>query len=139
MLHLYGGEDNTVRFDGLPADDGFIYSTAAITAEVWADALSCRSGPDVWQNELSQLAGLACNAYSDCAIAGQETISCMDPDQGHGWPGQEAADVPAACVTAEQYASLPDQLHCPPGDEAFTHLGMDFVWEFMHKYQSTVN
>ena len=136
MLHLFGGEDNTVRFDGMPAGDGYLYTSAADTAATWAAALSCETGPAAWQNEISVRAGLRCTAYSDCRVAGHEVVSCMDPDGGHEWPEQYAPGLPATCVTAEQYDSLPGQQHCESGSGDTINLGMDLIWQFMSRYRS---
>jgi len=135
MLHLYGGRDNTVRPDGLPGGDGFIYSTAERSTQAWASAMACREGPAAWENQYSKTLGLSCSAYSDCQGNGHEVISCMDPDGGHDWPGQRIQSMPATCVTPEQYDSMPDQARCPePGDEV-VHEGMDLVWNFFSRYR----
>ena len=56
-----------MSYAGRPGkNDGFIYVSAAETAEVWAKYLQCESGPDEWQNEYSARAGLVCTAYSGC-------------------------------------------------------------------------
>jgi polyhydroxybutyrate depolymerase len=136
MLHLFGGEDNTVRFDGKPGGDGFIYSTAAETVAVWSSKMACKTGPSAWKNEISESAGLACTAYSDCRVAGHEVVSCMDPDGVHAWPEQYVAGMPATCVTSEQYDSLPGQSHCQSPSGEYIHLGMDLIWEFMTRYRT---
>jgi polyhydroxybutyrate depolymerase len=135
MLHIFGGKDDTVRFDGQPGGDGFIYASAAETAKAWAATMSCNSGPTGWQNEISENAGLICTAYSDCRQDGHEVVSCMDPDGEHAWPEQFVAGVPPTCITPEQYDSLPDQARCetPSGDSV--NLGMDLVWDFMSRYR----
>ncbi|MCH8059078.1 MAG: hypothetical protein IIA11_01330 [Proteobacteria bacterium] len=75
MLHLYGGLDKTVRFDGRPGtDDGFIYTPAENTAATWATALACTSGPDAWQSDLTDSAGWLCTAFSECHIDGHEVV-----------------------------------------------------------------
>jgi poly(3-hydroxybutyrate) depolymerase len=135
MLHLYGGEDNTVRYDGKPAADGYIYTTAAKTAEIWAESMTCNGGPAPWENEFSKAVGLSCSAYTECKEAAQEVVSCMDPDQGHDWPGQRVSRMSATCVTSEQYDSLPDQAQCPPVSDKIAHQGMDLVWDFMRRYR----
>ena len=135
LLHLYGLKDNTVRSDGKPSGDGFIYSTAAETAGVWATALACSAGPQEWQNETSRQMGLECTAYSRCADETHEVVSCADPDGGHEWPSNFVEGVPATCVTPEQYDYIPIQPHCPsPGDE-YVSLGMDLVWTFFSRYR----
>ena len=135
MLHLFGAEDDTVRFDGKPGGDGFIYTTATETAEVWAAAMACETGPASWENEISNSGGLACTAYSDCRTEGHEVVSCMDPDGRHIWPEQYVADMPATCVTAVQYDSLPDQARCETSSGDYVHLGMDLIWDFMSRYR----
>ena len=136
MLHLYGGEDNTVRPDGLAAGDGFIYTTAAETQAIWADSLNCKAGPSHWENEYSREAGFSCTAYVDCDIQEHQVISCEDPGGTHVWPGQQVDGIPATCVTVEQYESLPEQHRCPPTGNERVHLGMDLVWDFMRRYRS---
>jgi polyhydroxybutyrate depolymerase len=136
MMHLYGAEDNTVRYDGKASGDGYLYETAAETAKVWADAMACESGPMEWENDISNSAGLICTAYSDCRTDGHEVVSCMDPDGDHNWPEQAVQGMPATCVTVEQYGSMPDQARCelPSGD--YVHLGMDLIWDFMSRYHT---
>ena len=128
----------SVRFDGTRAGDGFIYASAAETAAVWSSALACATGPTSWHNKISQIAGLVCTSYSDCRVDGHEVVSCMDPDGGHAWPEQYVEDLPATCITSEQYDSLPDQPQCQSSSGDYGHLGMDLVWEFMTRYR-TVN
>lgn len=136
MLHLFGGQDETVRYDGKAgSDDGFSYTSAIDTAAEWASAMECSSGPHPWQNEITQQAGLTCTAYSDCRSDGHEVVSCMDPDGGHEWPAQGYVGAPATCVTSEQYDSLPDQARCGPTTGEYEHLGMDLLWQFMSQYQ----
>ena len=134
MLHLYGKKDDTVRYDGKPAQDGFIYTTAEETAEVWAGAMACNNGPAPWENTFSDSGGLACTAYSDCNAEGHEVVSCMDPVAAHEWPGQGVAGMPATCVTEEQFDSIPGQAHCSTADGEYAHNGMDLIWDFMRRY-----
>lgn len=134
MLHLYGGRDDVVRPDGKPAADGFLYTTAAKTASVWAQRLACEAGPARWENQFAAAAGLQCTAFADCRIKGHEVVSCMDPVAAHEWPSQGFPDIPATCVTPEQYASLPDQPHCPPATGQSARLGMDLLWDFFRRY-----
>ncbi len=135
MLHLYGGKDNTVRYDGLPGGDGFIYTTPERTMEVWAAAMSCNKGPASWENEYSNAMGLVCTAWSDCEVPEHEVISCMEPGGGHDWPGQRIETMPATCVTPEQYESMPDQARCPEPDGEVVQAGMDLVWNFFERYR----
>lgn len=136
MLHLFGDKDDTVRFDGQPGGDGFIYTTAAQTAKVWAHKLSCDIGPKPWQNEYSLAAGLECTAYSDCRTNGQEVVSCMKPGGRHDWPGQRVQSIPATCVTEQQYDTMPGQGHCPEMRDEVVSAGMDVVWNFFSRYPS---
>jgi polyhydroxybutyrate depolymerase len=135
MVHLFGGKDNTVRPDGMPASDGFIYTTAERSTEVWAEAMSCKEGPAPWANEYSRKIGLTCSAYTDCSVAGHEVVSCMDPEGRHEWPGQRVVSVPPTCVTPEQYDSIPGQAHCPESQGELMRDGMDLVWDFFSRYQ----
>jgi len=139
MLHLYGGKDETVRYDGEAGiDDGYIYTSAATTAATWADALACETGPEPWQNEVSPQAGLTCTAYSNCRVPDLEVVSCLDPEAGHWWPSQGYEGSSATCVTDEQYESLPDQHRCEPRTGTYEHLGMDLIWQFFSQYRRTV-
>ena len=134
MLHLYGDKDNTVRFDGQPGGDGFIYTTAAKTAKIWADHLACDVGPSYWENQFSNTAGLVCTAYSDCRTSGQEVVSCMEPGGRHDWPGQRVQSILATCVTEQQYDTMPGQDHCPQSRDEVVSAGMDVVWDFFRRY-----
>jgi len=136
MLHLYGGADNSVRSDGRPGSDGFIYTTARDTARVWADALRCAEDPTPWETEYSLEIGLECNAYTDCAVEGHEVVSCTDVDLGHEWPGQRVKSVSASCIAPQQFDSMPGQDHCPSATGESQHLGMDLAWEFMSRYRN---
>jgi len=139
MLHLYGGKDETVRYDGKPGkEDGFIYTSAADTAATWAQDMACETGPVPWQSDLSVAAGLVCSAYADCRVAGQEVVSCMDPDAEHWWPSQGFESSSATCVTVEQFESIPDQQHCPAPNGKYEHLGMDVLWEFFARYRRVI-
>lgn len=135
MLHVYGGADDTVRADGQPGSDGFIYTSADDTARRWADALACEATPGNWENTYSNALGLSCKAYSDCRQTGHEVVSCMAPGGGHDWPGQRVSGMPATCVTEEQFGSLPQQERCPLQSGHITHAGMDLVWEFVSRYR----
>jgi polyhydroxybutyrate depolymerase len=134
MLHLYGGRDDTVRYDGAPGADGFIYTTAAKTAATWAGTLACATGPAPWRNDYSEAAGLVCTAYSDCRVAGQEVVSCLDPDGDHDWPGQRVASISPTCTDPLQQASLPGQAPCPTSASPPVTAGMDLVWDFFRRY-----
>lgn len=134
LLHLFGGKDNTVRFDGKPGGDGFVYTTAEKTAKVWADTLACDVGPATWENDYSRTLGVSCAAFTQCRSEGHEVVSCLDPDGGHDWPGQRVPSIPATCVTPVQYDSMPGQAPCPESTGADVHAGMDLVWNFFQQY-----
>lgn len=134
MLHLAGARDNSVRIDGQPGGDGFIYTSRDATLATWAAAMSCSSGPQAWSSELSDAIGMECIAYSGCNRATHEVVSCVDPLGGHVWPAQRVAGVPATCVSQAQFSSLPAQPHCPePGGES-DQRGMELVWQFFSRY-----
>jgi polyhydroxybutyrate depolymerase len=135
LLHLVGGRDNSVRPDGAAGADGFMYTSAAITAKTWAAGIGCSDESQLWSNQVSRSAGLSCTSYSDCLQQTSEVVSCMDPQATHVWPGQGVAGVPATCITNEQKASMPTQPLCPPEDGEYTHWGMDLVWDFMSQHQ----
>jgi len=134
MLHLYGDEDDTVRFDGTTGGDGFRYTSAQRTAEVWSNHLSCDTGPATWENEFSKAAGLVCTAYSDCREPGQEVVSCRNPGGQHEWPQQFVESIPATCVSEQQIESMPDQPLCPEKEGVAVNAGMDLVWDFFKRY-----
>ncbi len=139
MMQLFGGKDETVRYDGQPGqDDGFIYTSAVTTAATWAGAMACRTGPEPWANEITEQAGLSCTAWSDCEVPGQEVVSCMDPEAAHWWPSQGYEGSSATCVTSEQFESLPNQRRCPPESGNYEHLGMDLLWQFFSRYRRAV-
>ncbi len=136
MLHLFGGKDETVRYDGKAgADDGFIYTSAAETARVWAEALQCDSGPSNWSNSIVTEAALQCTAYSGCRVRDSAVVSCMDPDETHNWPQQGVTGIPATCITAEQSDSMPGQAQCGEATGSYSHLGMDLIWDFFSRYR----
>ena len=109
MLHLAGGKDEVVRYDGKAGSaDGYIYTSVAQTTATWADALACSDGPADWETEQSEAAGLEGSAYTDCRVPGHEVVSCIDPDLGHEWPGQSDG----------------------------SGRGMDLVWSFFDRYRS---
>jgi polyhydroxybutyrate depolymerase len=135
MIHLSGGKDDVVRPDGQPSGDGFIYVSAARTAATWARALSCQDGPREWATHASQEAGMVCNAYSRCGIAGQEVVACTDPEESHNWPGRRPGGAWPTCVTSQQKDSMPEQALCAPRAESGPHRGMDLVWEFFRRYE----
>jgi poly(3-hydroxybutyrate) depolymerase len=136
LLHLYGGEDDTVRYDGTPAGDGYIYTSAADTAASWAAALACGNGPARWESAASNHAGLECSAYTDCRRPQDAVVSCMDADGTHEWPGQFVEGVPATCVTAQQKSSMPGQARCEPVTKPATSLGIELVWSFVSDYRT---
>ena len=135
MMHLFGGADNTVRYDGQPAGDGFIYTSAARTAQVWAQGMSCKTGPVAWSADVKGGSALRCTAYRDCAQPQQEVVSCMHPQGSHNWPGQGVAGMPATCVGPGQVESMPGQARCPDSAGAYSDWGMDLVWKFMSRYR----
>lgn len=135
MIHLAGGLDNTIRPDGKPGRDGYIYTSGEDSAAVWAKKLQCDTGPAPWSNKLARQSGLSCTAYTDCRVAGQEVVSCILPEGDHNWPGQRVAGMPATCVTPEQQKSMPGRAACPPEEGVYTHWGMDVVWAFFRRYQ----
>lgn len=138
LMHLYGAEDDTVRFDGRPGGDGFVYTTAEDTAATWAQGLNCTQGPAPWSHTLAEAAGVACSAWSGCRQAGHEVVSCVAPNGRHEWPAQSVPGIPATCVTTEQFASMPGQAHCGPASGERQRAGMDLVWSFLRRYQASV-
>lgn len=134
MILLSGDKDNTVRGDGKPGGDGFIYESIANTTAKWADAMRCGAAEKPWVSTESEAAGLVCTAYSDCNIAGQEVVSCRDPEETHNWPARRPGGAWPTCVTSQQADSMPEQRLCEPRTESGPHLGMDLVWAFFSQY-----
>lgn len=136
LLVRYGGIDDLVRADGKPGgDDGFIYTSVAETTGRWAKKLSCTSGPAPWQSEYAETAGLECSSYGECAIPGQEVVSCENPGAWHQWTEQLYEGWDARCANAQQLALMPGQMACPPLPQDRSTRGMDVIWEFLSKYR----
>ncbi len=135
-MFLMGALDETIRLDGTAGkDDGFLYTTLQESARIHAQAMQCASGPNDWPSDLATAAGVECTAYSDCRIAGQEVVSCVDPGGAHLWPKQGPASAPATCVSPQQAASMPEKTICEPELEDSPHAGMDLVWSFFSRYR----
>ncbi|MEM7431250.1 MAG: SGNH/GDSL hydrolase family protein [Pseudomonadota bacterium] len=136
MFHLYGGKDEVIRPDGTAGlEDAYFYVSAADTASIWAEGLSCEAGPEPYVTETTAAAGLQCTAYSSCAVDGQPVVSCGDPNEAHAWPSQGYDGMPATCITPEQQISMPDTPLCPEPSSAYEHYGMDVLWEFFRQYE----
>jgi len=134
-IHLFGGMDSTVRFDGTAGSDGFRYTSAADAARVWTKSMNCKSGPVPWKNEHSELAKLQCTAYRDCEVTDHEVISCIDPVGGHDWPSQRIQSIASAtCVSDAQIKSMPGQTRCEAASDDYTSHGMDLIWSFFSRY-----
>lgn len=73
---------------------------------------------------------------AEISLQAGRIISCMDPDGGHESPEQYAPGLPATCVTAEQYDSMPRQDRCVSATGDDIHLGMDLIWQFMSRYRT---
>ena len=134
LLHLTGALDDTVREDGKPAADGFLYESAKHTRAHWAKALQCRS-LEPWSPSQPEASQLQCEAWSQCRLAGQEVVGCSDPQGAHAWPGASVRPISATCVTAPQQASFPEQPRCPivkPSE--VTDWGIDLVWDFLSRH-----
>jgi len=134
LLHLTGALDDTVREDGQPAADGFVYETAEHTRAYWAEAMRCGSLAR-WSPSQPQATHLQCEAWSQCQVAGQEVVGCSDPKGAHAWPGASVGSVTAICVTPQQRVSFPNQPLCPVSTpEDVTDWGIDLVWDFFSRY-----
>ncbi|MGI9288583.1 MAG: alpha/beta hydrolase family esterase [Pseudomonadales bacterium] len=138
LLHLIGGRDDTVRADGLPGSDGYIYSSAAETATTWARSLGCAAQAKPWQTKLSRSMGLECSAYKDCPEISTGVISCADSKEGHDWPGQRAGPS-ASCVTAIQKDSGLKRPTCSGEQYTVRDQGMNLVWEFFNANRRTTS
>ncbi len=136
LMFLMGALDETIRYDGKAGkDDGFIYATLADSAQIYAEAMACRTGPAAWPLDLADAAGVECTAHSDCRVEGLEVVSCLDPTGVHVWPKQGRPGSPATCVAEQQTGSMPEKPICDPVPENGPHAGMDLVWSFLSKYR----
>ena len=136
VMFLMGALDETIRLDGTAGkDDGFLYATLEESASIYAEAMQCASGPNDWPSDLAIAAGVECTAYSDCRIAGQKVVSCVDPSGAHLWPKQGPPSAPATCVSPQQLDSMPEKTICEPELENSPHAGMDLVWSFFSRYR----
>ena len=135
MMHIFGALDDTVRADGQPASDGYIYNSAEQTLSTWAEGISCVNGPEPWNDPEGHSKNLECSAWSQCAVEGHQAISCGDPTGDHRWPYQYVEGISATCVTEEQHESMPGQPRCNPSNGEYVHQGMDLIWSFFSRYQ----
>jgi polyhydroxybutyrate depolymerase len=135
MLHIYGGRDDTVRADGEPGADGFRYTSAGQTAKSWAEKLQCATEKSEYVSAVAGAEVLQCSALQACNVAGQAVVGCEDPQGQHEWPGQRLPEVPANCIARPQAGGLSTQPRCPVPDSTEGLWGMDFVWEFVSRYQ----
>lgn len=139
LMHLYNEHDETVKYDGTPSSDGWIYTSAEVTAKTWAEGLGCPSDSSEWQSPLSSAKGLQCQVWRGCRDSQHQVLSCLDPQGVHDWRGQRLHNIPANCVTKAQQGSLPEQALCPrPDPEKVKKLwGMDLTWQFLSRFQRT--
>jgi poly(3-hydroxybutyrate) depolymerase len=135
MLHLTGGLDDTVRPDGKPSGDGFVYVSSVATTASWARALDCNAPVTAWETEESRLAGVVCTAYTDCGAEGQAVVSCIDPDETHNWPARRPGGAWPTCVTSQQADVMPEQQLCEARTVYGPHRGMDLIWSFFTRYR----
>ena len=134
LMHLAGAKDDTVRIDGKPGADGFIYTTDDVTISTWANSLKCLEGPVKWGTKISRDMDLNCVAYKRCNVEDQEVVSCIEPQGGHWWPGQGFPDSVATCVTELQAASMPNSKPCKPLSGEPQEQGMSLVWAFFKQF-----
>ena len=135
LLHLYGEKDDVIGHDGTPTSQGWIYTSAEVTAQTWARGMDCEAEPSPWHSEIGDANGLQCQAFTQCRVPGHQLVSCMDPEGGHEWRGQRLTDIPQDCASAEQRGSLPDQPHCQASRLDKQQWGMDLVWQFLSQYR----
>ncbi len=133
LLHVAGGRDNAVRPDG-GLGSGYYYESVSDTVNIWADAMDC-AAPTPLRHPIANSHALDCSSRQNCRTGNQEVVSCIDPTEGHRFPGQRVTGVPATCVTAEQQASMPAIDLCPaPIGRTYTDWGLDFAWDFLQHY-----
>jgi polyhydroxybutyrate depolymerase len=122
LIHLYSENDDTVRPDGTPSSDGWIYTSVEVTAKTWAEGQGCTADASEWQSPLSTAKGLQCKVWRGCRGSQHEVLSCMDPLGVHDWRGQRLH---------------PGQALCPdPDPEKVEKLwGMDLTWQFISRYR----
>ena len=135
MLHLFGEQDDTVRSDGKPAADGFMYETPETTLAMWAESLSCEVDASEWSTTVTRENGLVCEGYTDCATKGHQAVSCADPESTHQWAGMSVENAGATCATPLQAPSMPGVEVCrDTSKEKHTGWGMDLIWNFFSQY-----
>jgi polyhydroxybutyrate depolymerase len=134
MIHLSGGKDDTVRGDGQPGGDGFIYVSIRDTTSIWAKALQCDAHEKPWTSPAAAAAGLECMAFSYFNVGGLVVVCFQDPEETHNWPARRPGGAWPTCVTSQQAESMPEQRLCEARLETGPHLGMDLIWSFFSRY-----
>lgn len=90
MLQVFGTRDNIVAAYGLPGGDGFIYDSAAETAEVWGEAQGCAAGDTVYPTVSDGIEGWTCVERAGCATAAR-VVTCSW-DGAHVWGRNDEGD-----------------------------------------------
>jgi poly(3-hydroxybutyrate) depolymerase len=104
MMNIYGTRDTTVRYDGAPASDGFMYTPTSQVLDAWASSESqgCTSEDSPYPTSRDGVLDFGCIQRAGCAT-GAEIVDC-GWDGGHDWPRK--------------------------GDDQFS---IDVIWEFFQK------
>ncbi len=86
MMNIYATRDTTVPFDGVPAEDGFLYTPTTEVMDLWASeaSQSCDAEARPYATSKDGVEGFRCVERADCAT-GVELVDCAW-DGGHDWP-----------------------------------------------------
>lgn len=86
MMNIYATRDRTVPFDGVPAEDGFLYTPTTEVMDLWASGASqaCDAESRPYPTSKDGVEGFRCIERADCAT-GVELVDCAW-DGGHDWP-----------------------------------------------------
>ena len=86
LMNIYATKDRTVPFDGVPAEDGFLYTPTADVMDLWASDTSqnCSDAARAYPTSKDGVEGFRCIERGDCAT-GVELVDCAW-DGGHDWP-----------------------------------------------------
>ncbi len=86
MMNIYATRDTTVPFDGVPAEDGFLYTPTTEVMDLWASGASqsCDAEARPYPTSKDGVEGFRCIERANCAT-GVELVDCAW-DGGHDWP-----------------------------------------------------
>jgi len=114
MMNIYATRDTTVPFDGVPAEDGYLYTPTTEVMDLWASDASqeCSTEFTPYPTSKDGVVGFRCIERADCAT-GVELVDCAW-DGGHDWPRTGGTEF-ASTVIWEFFERNPAR----PGFEVF--------------------